>query len=320
MMKTVTHSFVSRRSFLTTAVGGVGLCAAPSLFSNAVAATNSSSAIQFTALGERLHFVMGAGGNVLVAQTGDGLVMIDSGTAASAKDLLQQLNMKFGVTPIKALFNTHWHLQHTGGNDLLAKQGAVIIAHENTKLWMSTEIISRWENRTYPARATQALPTKTFIYDAKPYLLGNREVEYGYLPQAHTDGDIYIRFAEENVIVAGDVVTGGMYPILDYSSNGWLGGMAQGLKLLLQKADAQTRIVPGSGPLRTRADLQSQLEMCTTVLGRINESYYKGQSWNEFVASAPTREFDAKWGSPDLFLQTAYTGAWGHITEIRRFL
>ena len=138
------------------------------------------------------------------------------------------------------------------------------------------------------------------------------------MPGAHTDGDIYVFFPRQNVLVGGDVISGGEYPIVDYVTGGWLGGMISGLKAMLKKGDANTRFVPGNGPLRTRADLEAQIDVCFTALSKIGDSYYKGQTWNELVASRPTRDFDARWGNPDTFLRLAYEGAWNHINEIRR--
>jgi glyoxylase-like metal-dependent hydrolase (beta-lactamase superfamily II) len=108
-------------------------------------------------------------------------------------------------------------------------------------------------------------------------------VEYAYLPQAHTDGDLYVFFPRENVLVAGGVVTGGSYPLPDYCTGGWLGGLIDGLKVILAKTDAQTRIVSEAGALRTRADVQAQLDMCTAVLGRIGTSYFKGETWQQLT-------------------------------------
>jgi cyclase len=139
------------------------------------------------------------------------------------------------------------------------------------------------------------------------------------MPQAHTDGDIYVFFPRENVLVAGGVVTGGGYPLPDYCTGGWLGGMIDGLKSILARTDAQTRIISGLGATRTRADVQAQLDMCTAVLSKMGASYFKGQSWEEFQAARPTGEFDAQWGNPQPFLQMAYEGAWYHVNEIRRY-
>jgi glyoxylase-like metal-dependent hydrolase (beta-lactamase superfamily II) len=248
----------------------------------------------------------------------DGLLLVDGGAADRSAELLERIAAQSGGRRVRTLFNTHWHWDHTGSNEALAKSGATLVAHENTRLWLGTEIASKWESRTYPPRPAGALPTQTFFYGSKQMTAGKEEVEYGYLPQAHTDGDIYVFFPKQNVLVAGGVASGGSYAIADYCTGGWLGGMMAGLKILISKADAQTRVVPGLGPVRTRADLEAQLDLCFTVLARISEGYYKGQTWQQLLESRPTREFDEQWGNPDLFLKTAYEGAWLHINEIRR--
>jgi glyoxylase-like metal-dependent hydrolase (beta-lactamase superfamily II) len=263
--------------------------------------------------------VSGAGSNVVVGNPGgDGLLLVDGGAPQHSAELLKRIAEEAGVRKVKTLFNTHWHWDHTGSNEALGRSGATIVAHENTRLWLTEEIISKWENRTYPPLPQRARPTQTFFYGTHEMSFGSGKVEYGYLPQAHTDGDLYVFFPEANVLAAGDVASGGTYPIADYCTGGWLGGMVQALKALIEKSNAETQIVPGSGPLRTRADLQAQLDMCYQVLARIGDSYFKGETWAQLVESAPTSEFDAKWGEPDLFLRTAYEGAWLHINEIRR--
>ena len=301
----------------TALAGGVGLSASAWVPRSALGYA-AREPITSTRLDNDLWLLQGAGGNVIASGGPDGLLLVDGGAAERSAELLQRVTADTGAHKVETLLNTHWHWDHTGSNEALAKSGTAIVAHENTRLWLGTEIISKWQGRTYAPRPAGALPTQTFFYGSKRLTSGGGEIEYGYLPQAHTDGDIYVLFPKQNVLVAGDVVSGGGYPIADYCTGGWLGGMVSALKTLIARADEQTRIVPGSGPLRTRADLQAQLDMCFTVLGRIGDSYYKGQTWQQLVDSKPTREFDTKWGDPDLFLKTAYEGAWLHITEIRR--
>ncbi len=309
---------LTRRKLLTTSLGtAAGLCAS-AFIPGPVFARTAGVPITVTRLGDGLWLFQGTGGNVVAAGGKDDLLLVDSGFADTAFELLRRVFAESGARRITTLLNTHWHWDHTGGNEAFAKAGAVIVAHENTKLWLGTEIISKWENRTYRPRPARALPTKTFFYGTQQLSVANQTVEYGHLPQAHTDGDIYAFFPNENVLVAGGVVSGGAYPIADYCTGGWLGGMMSALKTLIAKCDANTRIVSGLGPLRTRADLESQLDVCFNVLSRIGESYYKGQTWAQLVASKPTREFDQKWGDPGVFLRTAYEGAWLHINEIRR--
>jgi cyclase len=127
-----------------------------------------------------------------------------------------------------------------------------------------------------------------------------------------------VRFAQENVIVAGDVVSASSYPIIDSASNGWLGGVQGALRTLVARCDANTRVIPAVGaPVGVDA-LKQQQEMCFAVVGRIGENYYKGGTYEELLASAPTKEFDSKYGDPSLFLKQAYETAWYHVNEIRR--
>jgi glyoxylase-like metal-dependent hydrolase (beta-lactamase superfamily II) len=244
---------------------------------------------------------------------------VDGGLEEDSPALLAQVAAVCGDRKVQLLLNTHWHWDHTGSNAALGKAGARIIAHENTRLWLTTRVDSKWEHRIYPPQPAHALPTQTFFYGAQKQSFGGQDIEYAIMPQAHTDGDIYVFFPRENVLVAGGVVTGGGYPLPDYCTGGWLGGMIDGLKSILARTDAQTRIISGLGATRTRADVQAQLDMCTAVLSKMGASYFKGQSWEEFQAARPTGEFDAQWGNPQPFLQMAYEGAWYHVNEIRRY-
>ncbi|MEO6340857.1 MAG: MBL fold metallo-hydrolase [Caulobacteraceae bacterium] len=309
---------MTRRDTLLAGLGCAVVGSAPA-WAAAGGQAAASGQIVATDLGGDLVMYGGAGGNVVGWRGGDDLLLVDGGLAQHSAALLRAVQEKQGKGPVRYLLNTHWHVDHTGSNAALGATGAKIVAHENTRLWMGQTIDCAWENRTYPPQPARALPTETFFYDSKQLGFGGAQVEYGYLPQAHTDGDIYVRFPAQNLLVGGDVVTGGRYPVLDYSTNGWLGGMIDALKVLLAKCDAQTRIVPGSGALCTKADLQAQHDMCLAVLKKISDSYYKGQTWQEFLASKPTRDLDAQWGDPDIFLTTSYKGAWYHINEVRRF-
>ncbi len=206
------------------------------------------------------------------------MLLVDGGSRERSSELLKRVFAETGQRRVQQLVNTHWHWDHTGSNEALAKSGAAILAHENTKLWLGTEIISKWEGRTYEPRPANALPTQTFFYDAdaKPLTFGEQKLEYSIMPGAHTDGDVYVFFPRQNVLVGGGVVSGGEYPLVDYVTGGWLGGMIGGLKAMLKKGDANTRFVPGSGPLRTRADLEAQIDVCFTALSKIARQLLQG--------------------------------------------
>ena len=158
--------------------------------------------------------------------------------------------------------------------------------------------------RTFAPRAQVARPNETF-YDQGSLKTDGEQLDYGYLLQAHTDGDIYVYFRKANVIVAGDVVSAAGYPITDFCTNGSLGAMVTAQRTLLDMANERTRIVPGRGPVMSRAQLASQLQMMTTIRDRLYDLVKRGMSADEMVAAKPTREFDAQFGDPELMIRNA---------------
>src|SRR5205085_1473881 len=173
---------------------------------------------------DRVLLFSGAGGNVVVLEGGDGLLMVNGGRRERSADLLASIAQQCHRTRVQLLFNTDWHSDHTGSNETLAASGTRIVAHENTKEYLTQDLFVDWENRTYPKLPARALPTETFYTSAK--LAFDREpVEYGHLGQAHTDGDLYVFFRASNVLVVGDVLGVGRYPVPDYTTGGWLGGL-----------------------------------------------------------------------------------------------
>lgn len=268
------------------------------------------TALSTTKLTDNISLISGAGSNVLVLTTPDGVLLVDGGSAEHSADLL-----RLAGGPVRVLFNTHWHLDHTGSNEAVAKTGARIVAHENTKLWMGAEIISMWEHKTYQPRPKEARPNTTF-YTKDKLTFGKEEIEYGYLGQAHTDGDMYVFFPGPNILVTGDVFTVGTYPVMDYTTGGWIGGLSDASKTLAALGDAQTRVIPGTGPVQTHADLQVQADMCAEMRTRFVGMMRKGMSAKDMLESAPTKDFDARWGDPRLFILNAYPGLWGHVREI----
>ncbi len=304
-----------RREFLKTALGGAAGLSLACLAGVPAFARGKSEPIGFTPITDTLTQVTGAGSNVVILKGPDGLLMIDGGLGENSGDLLSAISKQTKVSRPSVLFNTHWHWDHTGSNERLGKAGTRIIAHENTKLWLGADFTSEWENREYRARPKVALPTETF-YTTGKMSFGNEEVRYGYLPRAHTDGDIYVHFPAQNVLVAGDLVSVGSYPILDVTTGGWIGGIVDATKALIDLSDDKTRIIPGTGPAQSKADLQVQLQMLSTMKDRLIGLMKKGMGTDDLLAAPPTGEFDAKWGDPKLFVSNAYRGLWGHVREL----
>jgi glyoxylase-like metal-dependent hydrolase (beta-lactamase superfamily II) len=264
-----------------------------------------------------LHLISGSGGAVVAARGPDGAVMVDCGDAADAEAVQALVLQATGAKKVATVFNTCWRLAHTGGNDLLAARGARIVAHENTRLWMGVEIPSRWENKVYPPRAPAARPTET-VYAAPAALqLGPEKVDYGYLLQAHTDGDLYVFFRKANVLVVGAAVAGKGWPVIDWSTNGWFGGHILALETLTKLADDKTVVVTADGVLLTKADLVKQHDMHMAIMKRMQTAVESGFSTADLLKSAPAADYVAERGDPTQFLTLAFKSLWGNIRQFR---
>lgn len=305
----------NRRDFCRTLAGGAaGLSLAyrvPGAF-----AQGSGSAITATKVADNYTLLSGAGSNVLALTQPDGVLLVDGGDAAHSVDLLKAVSELSGGKPVQALFNTCWHLDHTGSNETLGKAGARIIAHENTRLWMTTEFHVQWQNKTYKPRPKEAHPTQTF-YTKDKMTFGKEEIHYGHLGQANTDGDIYVFFPGPNILVTGDTFTVGKYPILDWSTGGWIVGLADANKMAVELGNEQTKVIPGSGPVQKLADLKEAAEMSKTMVSRFVDLLKQGKTAGEMFRALPTKDYDAKWGDPTQFIANIYPGLWNHVRELR---
>jgi cyclase len=305
-----------RRTFLKAAVAG----AAGVSLSLRTFARSAPDPVVTVPLADHLVQITGVGGNVVVLTGPDSVVMVDSGDADRSKDLMRAVQKLPGGKHVQTLINTHWHWDHTGGNERWGKQKVKIVAHENTRLWLGADFYCDWDNnKHYTPRPKVAWPTDTFYTSGKLSANGE-DIVYGYLPRAHTDSDIYVFFQKANVLVAGGLVSAGEYPVLDYTTGGWIGGMADASKALLGIANKDTKIVPGIGPVQTYADLQAQSDMLATMRERLVDLMRKGVGTDDLAADPPTKEFDARWGDPRLFLANAYRGLWGHVRELGKIV
>jgi len=302
-------SLAGRRDFLK------GSCALAAGWSLPAVLTAAPSRLTLEPLGEGLYLISGAGANVVALSGPEGLLLVDGGLAENSGELLKLLATLPSGRRIQSVFNTHWHWDHTGSNERFRRSGATLIAHENTRLWLGTPIFEAWQQRHYPARP-KAQPTQTF-YKSGQLTFAGQPIEYGHLPQAHTDGDLYVYFRKQNVLVAGDVVSVGRYPVLDYCTGGWIGGMVDATQKLIDLSDDKTRIIPGSGPVQTRADVASEHEMLATLKEDLWQLMRKGMGADDMIAAGATSKYDAKWGDPQLFVANAYIGLYGHVRELR---
>ena len=304
-------SFPNRRAFLRAAFGGV---AGVSLMrTRSGTAFAQAAPIEATRLSGNLVLWTGAGANVLAMTGSDGVVMVDGGLAERSPALLEAASGPSGGGLIHTLFNTHWHPEQTGSNLTLGNLGRTIIAHENTRLWLTTDITRPWDNLSFKPPPPAARPNETF-YTTGTTGDGAERIDYGYMLQAHTDGDIYVFFPESNVLAIGDVISGDGWPFIDWWTGGWIDGLVSGLETLLDVADAETRVVPAQGPVLNRADLEFQHEMFGTISQRLRAIMYSGKSPDDAIAEQATLEFNDRMGHPDDFIRMAFQSMWAHLT------
>jgi glyoxylase-like metal-dependent hydrolase (beta-lactamase superfamily II) len=240
-------------------------------------------------LADNLTLLSGPGGNVVVLHGADGLVMVDTFVAPAWPKLEEAL--KALGAPIKTVINTHWHFDHTDNNAPLHAAGATVVAHENTKTRMSTPQHIEMLKLDFPPSPAEALPQLVF---KDGYALEGVKVEH--VAPAHTDTDVIVRFERVNVLHAGDVFFNGRYPLIDGSTGGKIDGMIEASNRLLGMADANTKIVPGHGPLATKSDLTKYRDMLVTAADRVRKLKASGKSLDEAIAAKPFTDLDADWG------------------------
>jgi glyoxylase-like metal-dependent hydrolase (beta-lactamase superfamily II) len=271
----------------------------------------SAPAVRPLALSDDLHVLTVADLNVIAQTVQDGVVLVDGGPPSWSAALLDAVAALPTSGEIHTLFNTHWHPEQTGLNERLGSIGATIIAQENTRLWLTTDITYPWDGRHFEPLPKAAQPNETF-FDAGELHSG---VRYGYLRHAaHTDGDLYVHFPGANVLAVGDTVSGEGWPLVDWWTGGWIGGIVGNLELLLELADANTRVVPARGPVLSRADLEKQYEMYTIVYERLSSLLNSGRGPDEAVAERPTEEYDAAMGPSEEFVRRAFESLWAYLS------
>jgi glyoxylase-like metal-dependent hydrolase (beta-lactamase superfamily II) len=260
---------------------------------------------------DALALVSGAGGNVLVRASDRGQTLVDSGAAASSDALFAALAELPGAGRVARLFNTHWHLDQVGSNAALGAAGTTIIAHEKTRARLATSYYLPDEDRYEKALPKEAQPTETFYTSGETHIDGER-VEYGYLLEAHTDGDIYVFFRDANVIAVGDAVSPERDPELDWFGGGWLGGRVDALALLLSITDGRTRFVPSYGPVVGRAAVQAEHDLMLVLFEHMVERVRKGESAEDILAAGVMNGLGRTFDDPLKFLYAAHKGMWAH--------
>ena len=256
-----------------------------------------------------IYMLVGAGGNIGVSVGEDGVFMIDDQFAPLTGKITAAV-AALSDRPIRFVVNTHWHYDHTGGNENLGKQGVLIVAHDNVYERMSRYTEIGAFKQVVPAAPKAALPVITFN-DNVTFRLNGEEIQVVHYRNSHTDGDSVIRFKNANVMHTGDIWFNGAYPFIDVSSKGSIDGIINSIKALIELADADTRIIPGHGPLSDRQGMQGYLEMLETVRDRMNGLIAEGKSLEEIIELEPNADYDPTLGqgfiNPEQFLRILHS-------------
>ena len=265
---------------------------------------SAQARISTTDLGGATLF-QGAGGNVIAIPGSEGALMIDGGLAANADALIAIVRKVTGAARIHTLINTHWHPEQTGANEAIGRAGGVIVAHEKTKTMVSNTVYSAigFTDRVRPLPQA-ARPTKTVRTDGSMDFAG-QQLDYGYMPAAHTDGDLFVYVPKLNLLAVGGVVSAEEWPLLDYKNGAWLGGRVRALERLATIVKPDTRVVPSTGRMMTGKEIVRHRDMYqqlfTTMIGYLN----MGFGPEDAVQRNPLKEYQPEFGDPSAFIYGA---------------
>ncbi len=290
-----------RRDLLKNVLAGTVALGFPSL-------VRGQAANKFTVLD-------GGGTNVVAFSTPDGLVLVDSGAPKNGDKILAALKNFAPNAKVGTLFNTHYHLDQTGNNEVFAAAGAKIISHDRTRQWMATDYWLPDQDRYEKARPKNAWPTETF-FNTGSMKAGGEQIDYGYLVSAHSSGDIYVHFKDSNVLVVGDVASPVKDPELDWITGAWIGGRVDAMDLLLKISNDQTKIVPGTGPVMTRAELKAERDVMEEVRARLFKQIREGEGPQEMLDGGVMKGLARTWKDPYKFLYAAAKGLWGNHNKL----
>src|SRR5215470_12525464 len=309
---------ISRRCFLASASAGttVALLSPRKLFAQddglvqTARRTAAAATVNVQKLRGNVSVLMGAGGNIGVLPGRDGKLLIDAGFAGARPKITDALG-SISSDPIKHLINTHWHFDHTDGNEWLHSAGAAIVAHTNTRKRLSnTTRVEGW-NFTFPPSPPGAIPAEVFD-DERTVKLNGATIALKYYGPAHTDGDISVHFTDADVFHVGDTFWNGYYPFIDYSTGGSIDGMIRATESNLAKVTDTMIVIPGHGAVADKSQLSFYRDLLVGTRETVAALKKQGKSLDEIVATKPTAATDAKWGngfrSPKDFIGDVFQG------------
>jgi cyclase len=269
-----------------------------------------------TPLTERLALVSGLGGNVVALRGEEGLLLVDSGAPGATGKLPAALAEFAPGAKVAVVINTHWHELQTGGNAGFARQGARLIAHAKAAQRMRVPQFVPWEDRYLPAREKEAVPTEVFYTGSKELTFGGERIEYGYLQQPHTDGDLYVWFKDSNVVLAGDAVAPVSDPEICWFEGGWVGGRVDSQQKILGMGDESARIIASTGGVLSREEVRVENEALVAMFDRVSEAMRKGFTTEDMQNARLLDGLPRTWADPDKALYDAHKSMWAHYNKL----
>jgi len=263
--------------------------------------------IKTTDLGNNTYMLEGQGGNITVAVGSDGIIMVD-GQFAPLSDKIKAAIKAISPLPVKYMINTHFHGDHTGGNENFAKDGVTVVAHDNIRVRLAAGTVSGMTGAKAAPRPVEALPKETYTGGSLALEVGGRKAQLTYIANAHTDGDTWVYFADANVLCTGDTVNNlKRYQNIDFANGGDVRGMIRAADTYLKASNDSTKVVVGHGPLASKADVAEFREMLVTSRDRIEKLFNEGKTEAEVLALKPLADLDVKWAAGNPALATGHT-------------
>jgi cyclase len=293
---------MNRRELLTTAMAAVPL----------LRGLPQAISVPAQKLTDSISVYDAGGTNVVAHSSASGVTLVDTGVARAGDALVAAVQKGAKITTV---FNTHYHLDHTGNNERFSLSGAKIIAHDRTRQWMSNDTWLPDQDRYEKARPKAAWPTESF-FDEGSMKAEGEQIDYGYLIMAHTSGDIYVHFKNANVIAVGDVASPLNDPELDWMTGAWIGGRVDAMDTLLKLTNDQTKIVPGTGPVMTRAEFKAERDLMEQVRMRLFNDVREGDGPQDMLEKGILKGLARTWKDPYKFLYAAAKGLWAHHDKI----
>ena len=294
----------SRRKFLSTSSCALGAAAlGESLLQQAAAQPAEITRVDLN----HAWVFQGGGCNVFAipGMNEGGVLMVDGGLAAHADAVIDAVLDTFGQDRVHTLVNTHWHPEQTGANERLGAEGALIIAHEKTKLFLENPVMSALFEGRYGPLADAGLPTKT-LGSSGTFKFAGQEIIYGYLPAAHSESDIFLYFPILDTLIAGGPVTTGQWPVMDIRHGAWIGGLLRAYETLAQVVSADTTVIPAHGPIISGTDILRMRAMYTNLHLDLAEQLNLGMGPKDVVDMGLLDDYIADFGDPTRFIEFAH--------------